>query len=375
MDLLTNNENIKLKIFEFLINKFKSEFDNKTNNSNYMIGTRKSIKIFIIKDIDEMNIIYNDINILFNNGNNMELTKKNILNTFILCSKIKKAEKNPSEMTNEQYYETKYNELKDIYIKCKNIITKLENAIQYFLFFGSEEDKDNEEIKLLLNEFNTKKIKDFFTEENNKKLDKYKELLNYSSKACTLKNSYCFINIYEELLYKYKDPRMKESVNNINVIDNRIILANVSTAITMFTNLKKLFEEFNNHNNDIETFSHHGVKYFYELELKNGEEALKKEIDFVINYFTDNANDENEKNIYINFDKNKFVEYIKKITKREKILIKCKDIYHIINIFLNENNYFKPKERKKKEKQTYKKEKTKKKQKLLKKISKMIGIF
>ena len=219
MDLLTNNENIKLKIFEFLINKFKSEFDNKTNNSNYMIGTRKSIKIFIIKDIDEMNIIYNDINILFNNGNNMELTKKNILNTFILCSKIKKAEKNPSEMTNEQYYETKYNELKDIYIKCKNIITKLENAIQYFLFFGSEEDKDNEEIKLLLNEFNTKKIKDFFTEENNKKLDKYKELLNYSSKACTLKNSYCFINIYEELLYKYKDPRMKESVNNINVID------------------------------------------------------------------------------------------------------------------------------------------------------------
>ena len=183
MDLLTNNENIKLKIFEFLINKFKSEFDNKTNNSNYMIGTRKSIKIFIIKDIDEMNIIYNDINILFNNGNNMELTKKNIINTFILCSKIKKAEKNPSEMTNEQYYETKYNELKDIYIKCKNIITKLENAIQYFLFFGSEEDKDNEEIKLLLNEFNTKKIKDFFTEENNKKLDKYKDLLNYSSKA------------------------------------------------------------------------------------------------------------------------------------------------------------------------------------------------
>ena len=353
MDLLTNNENIKLKIFEFLINKFKSEFDNKTNNSNYMIGTRKSIKIFIIKDIDEMNIIYNDINILFNNGNNMELTKKNIINTFILCSKIKKAEKNPSEMTNEQYYETKYNELKDIYIKCKNIITKLENAIQYFLFFGSEEDKENEEIKLLLNEFNTKKIKDFFTEENNKKLDKYKELLNYSSKACTLKNSYCFINIYEELLYKYKDPRMKESVNNINVIDKRIILANVSTAITMFTNLKKLFEEFNNHNNDIETFTHYGVKYFYELELKNGENALKKEIDFVINYFTDNANDENEKNIYINFDKNKFVEYIKKITKREKILIKCKDIYHIINIFLNENNYFKPKERKKPEKQAY----------------------
>ena len=151
---------------------------------------------------------------------------------------------------------------------------------------------------------------------------------------------------------------MKESVNNINVIDKRIILANVSTAITMFTNLKKLFEEFNNHNNDIETFSHHGVKYFYELELKNGEEALKKEIDFVINYFTDNANDENEKNIYINFDKNKFVEYIKKITKREKILIKCKDIYHIINIFLNENNYFKPKERKKKEKQAYQKAET-----------------
>ena len=48
MDLLTNNENIKLKIFEFLINKFKSEFDNKTNNSNYMIGTRKSIKYLLL---------------------------------------------------------------------------------------------------------------------------------------------------------------------------------------------------------------------------------------------------------------------------------------------------------------------------------------
>ena len=313
IDLLSNTENIKLKIFEFLINKFKSEFDNKTNNSNYMINTRKTIKIFIIKDIDEMNIIYSDINIMFNSGINMELNKKNIINTFILCSKIKKTEKKQSEINSEQYYESKYNELKEMYIKCKEIINKLEDAIQYFLFFGSEDEKSTEEIKALLNEFNSKKIKDFFTEENKLKLAKYNDLFNLSGKACTLKNSSCFMNIYEELLHKYKDPRMKESVNNLNVVDKNLILANVSTAISIFTTLKKLFEEFNNHNNDLETFTHHGVRYFYELELKNGEGDLKKEIDFVINYFTNNANDEHEKNIYANFDKNKFVEYIKKI--------------------------------------------------------------
>ena len=343
MDLLTNNEKIKLKIFEFLINKFKSEFDNKTNNSNYMIGTRKSIKYFIIKDIDEMNIIYSDINIMFNNGINMELSKQNIIDIFILCSKIKKAEKN---LNSEQYYESKYNELKEIYIKCKEIITKLENALQYFLFFGCEDEKTNEEIKNLLNEFNTKKIKDFFSDENQKKLDKYNNVFNLSDKACILKNSYCFTNIYEELLNKSKDPRMKENLNIINENDKSIISANVSTAVSTFIKLKNMFEEFNNHNNDIETFTHYGVKYFYELELKNGENALKKEIDFVTNYFINNAKDENEINIYKNFDKNKFVEYIKKVTKREKILIKCKDINHIINIFLNEKNFVKSKEHK-----------------------------
>ena len=54
----------------------------------------------------------------------------------------------------------------------KNIINKLENAIQYFTFFGCENEKIRNEIKELLNEFNSKKIKDFFSQENKAKIDK-----------------------------------------------------------------------------------------------------------------------------------------------------------------------------------------------------------
>ena len=344
-DLLTFSENIKLKIFEFLINKFKSVFNDKSNNSNYMIGTRKAVKHFIIKEIDEMNIIFNDINLLFNNGINMELNEKNIINKLILCAKIKKNEKNQNEINNEQYYETKFKELKEVYNKCKIIINRLENAIQYFTFFGCENEKNKTEMKELLNEFNSKKIKDFFSQENKAKIDKYNYIFNLSDKACVLKNSYSFMNIYEELTKKSKDTNTNENFNNFK---KDSIGLNVQSAISYIDKIKKMFEEFNKHQNNIDSFIHFGVKYFYELELKSGESALKKEIDFILNYFLNNTNDENEINIYKSFDKNKFVEYIKKVTMREKIMIKCKDIKHLINIFLNPKNYIHPKKEKKK---------------------------
>ena len=160
-----------------------------------------------------------------------------------------------------------------------------------------------------------------------------------------LKNSYSFMNIYEELTKKSKDTNTNENFNNFR---KDSIELNIQTAISYIDKIKKMFEEFNKHQNDIDSFIHFGVKYFYELELKSGESALKKEIDFILNYFINDTNDENEINIYKSFDKNKFVEYIKKVTMREKIMIKCKDIKHLINIFLNPKNYIHPKKEKKK---------------------------
>ena len=344
-DLLTENNidnNIKFKIFEFLINKYKIEFDNKNNDSNYMIKTRKSIKYFIIKEIEEKNISYNDINIMFNNGINLELIEKNIINKLILCSKIKKTE---AQKDIYKYYESLYNELKNNFLKCKNLMTQLENSIQYFLFFDSDNETETEEIKQLLNEFKSKKIKDFFNEENTTKLNKFNTLIKFADKACLLKNSHCFMSIYEDLLKKMRDPNIKE---NYGKIDKQDVYINIKSSIENFNKLKNMIEEFNKHKSDIETFSHYGVKYFYEIGIKKGENALKKEIDFVINYFINNIENNDDIEICKNFDKNKFVEYIKKITKREKILIKCKSMKHIINIFLNPQIYIHSNKEKKK---------------------------
>ena len=337
-DLISNINDIKMKIFEFLINNYKIEFDNKNNNSNYMIGTRKTLKHFIIKEIDEMNITYNDINIMFNNGINLELNEKNIINKFILFSKIKKKEKYLEGNNKEKFYETKYKELKELFFKCKEIINKLENTLQYYLFFESENKKNIEEVKNLLNEFNSTKIKDFFSEDNKLKLNEYEKIFNLSDKTNILKNSYCFISIYKELLNKNKVQNNQDQKDIINIIEE---------SISNFNELKNLFEEFNKNENNIESFSHFGVKYFYELELKKGEKDLKKEIEFIINYFINNTKDEKDRNLFKNFVTKNFVEYIRQITKREKILIKCKAIKHIINIFLEPNNYNNNKTKKK----------------------------
>ena len=336
MDLLSGSNNIKFKIFEFLITKFKPEFDNKKNNSNYMVGTRKTIKYFIIKSIDEMNITYNDINILFNNGINMELNQKNIIDKFILCSKIKKSEKKVID-NNEQNYETKYNKLKELYISCKEIINKLENSLQYFLFFGCEKENDIDEVKELINSLNSEKIKDFFSEENKVKLAKYHNIIILSDKACLLKNSFCFMSLYNHLINKVKDPNLKENFGI--TFTKKSIPINVETSIAIFARFKDMFEEFNQKQSDLDDFAHFGIKYFSELELKQGETALKKEIDFVINYFISNTKEEKDIQILKNIDKNKFIDFIKKVTKQEKFLIKLKDIKHIINIFLNPKSY------------------------------------
>ena len=326
IDLLLNTNDIKFKILEFLINKYKSEFDNKNNNSNYMIRTRKTVKYFIVKDIEEMNITYNDANIFFNKGINMELNKKSNVNKLVLFSKIKKNQKKIEEKNNEEFYESKYKQLKENYLKCKNVINKLENSIQYFLFFDNENKIEVEEIKKLLNEFNSKKIIDFFSEENKSKLDKYNQIFNLSEKTFILKNSYCFMSIYEEIINNIKDQ------NNQKIND---ITKNIESSISNFNELKNLFEIFNENQNDIDNFSHPNIKYFYELELKKGENSLKTEIEFIINYFINNNKEEKELNIFKNFDKIKFIEYIKQITKREKVLIKCKGIKYIINTFMD----------------------------------------
>ena len=124
-DLLSDNSGIKFDIYCFLINKFKEEFDDKTNNIDYLVETRKKIKNFIIKDIEQKGIIYSDANILFNSGVNMENEKGKIINKFILCSKIKKNEITDDGQNNNQIYEAIYMDLKNAYLNCKIVIYNL----------------------------------------------------------------------------------------------------------------------------------------------------------------------------------------------------------------------------------------------------------
>ena len=145
------------------------------------------------------------------------------------------------------------------------------------------------------------------------------------------------MSLYNHLINKVKDPNLKENFGI--TFTKKSIPINVETSIAIFARFKDMFEEFNQKQSDLDDFAHFGVKYFSELELKQGENALKKEIDFVINYFISNTKEEKDIQILKNIDKNKFIDFIKKVTKQEKFLIKLKDIKHIINIFLNPKSY------------------------------------
>ena len=352
LDLLSNENVIEFEIFNFMLNRYQKEIEDKNNNNNYLSSTRKIVKNFIIKDIEQKGLLYNEANILFNDGIDVEKNKKNIINKFILCSKIKKKENdaNNKNKNEEKIYEEIYNELKDSYFKCKNIIDNLENLLQYYLFFGNENNtKDIKEAKELLSELKTTKIKDFFKGENNEKINKYKNIFHYANKACLLKNSLCFMQIYDNIIKKLSDPNVKI---NIGILDEDTEHnEKINLSIGLFNQIIDLFDKFNECNN-IESFIHPSIDYFYSIELKNSGEVLKNEIDFIINYFINNSNNEKEKKICEKFDKKKFVEFIKNLTKREKILFKCEGMMHIINIFLNPDNYiYINKEEKKLEKQ------------------------
>ena len=362
LDLVSVDNKIQFEIYNFMINKYKNEFDDKNNKSNYLSSTRKIIKNFIIKDIEQNGILYNEANILFSNGivADMENNRKNIINKFILCSKIKKKEKgeNNQELNEEKNYEEIYNGLKTLYLKCKNIIDNLETLLQYYLFFGNENNtNDIKETKDIISELRITKLKDFFKGENNEKINKYKTSFDFANKACLLKNSLFFMQIYEEVLKKLNDPNLKMNISSISDIENN---QKLNLSFGAFNKLIDLFDKFNKCNN-VGTFIHYCTGYFYNIELNHGATVLKNEIDFIINYFISNAENEEEKKICENFDKKKFIEYIKNLTKREKILFKCKGIRHIINIFLNPENYiYVNKEKEKLEKQiTLKIEKTK----------------
>ena len=356
VDLLSNKDIIKFEIFNFLINKYKPEFDDKSNNNDYLISTRKIVKNFIIKDIEQKGIIYNDANILFNNGNHMDDDKQKIINKLKICSKIKKIEDNP-ENDNLQLYESIYNDLRNSYINCKNIIDNMERLLQYYLYFGNENINANDikEIKEITNELKESKIKNFFKEENTLKINKFKNLFEYSNKACYLKNSLCFMKIYDEVIKKLNDPNIKMNIENISniKIEQKIVL-----TLGTLDKLALLIEKFNN--TDVNSFINPYTDYFYDIESEDKDgKALENEIDFLVDYFMNNAKNEEEKKIFKNFDKKRFVDFIKNLTKRENILLKCRGINHIINIFLNPENYiYVNKEEEKIEKQIVQNNKT-----------------
>ena len=334
-DLLSDNSGIKFDIYCFLINKFKEEFDDKTNNIDYLVDSRKIIKNFIIKDIEQKGIIYSDANILFNNGINMENEKEKIINRFILCSKIKKNDMPGDEQNINQFYESIYMDLKNAYLNCKVVIDNLENLIQYYLFFGDEKNNnDINVIKGIVNDFKNNKIKDFFKQENMAKINNYKNLFDQSNRACFLKGSLIFMEIYDVVEKKINDPTIQMNIKTIYQIDS---FQKVSAAMGSFDNLISLFDKFNKSN--VDSFIHSSIDFFYNIELNYGSTILKKELDFVLNYFIHNSKNENEIKICQSLDKNKFIDFVKNLSKREKILYKCRGIKHIINIFLNPDNY------------------------------------
>ena len=340
-ELLSDDNNINFEIYNFLINRYKEEFDDKRINSNYLVTTRKIIKNFIIKDIEQSSISFNEANTLFNNNIDLENRKQKIINKFVLCSKIKKINKNENIIENndqqnsEQLYETVYNDLKKLYIDCKDVVDNLERLLQFYLLFGTEKNsKEVDDIKELLNELKETKLKDFFKNENAAKIEKYKQEFEMSNTASILKNSLCFNIMIEEVNKKLNEPNLMINVGN-QLKDN----ANHKINITLgtFNRIAELFHKFNE--SSIESFVHPYISYFYNIELNQGDDALKNEIDFIVNYFSNYSKEEKHKQIIQKFDKNKFIEFIKNFAKREKILLKCKGIKHIIDIFLNPENY------------------------------------
>ena len=333
-DLLSNNNLIKYEIFKFLIDKYKPEFDDKKNNNNYLMSTRKIVKNFIIKDIEQKLILYDEASILFNNGNNLDKNKEKIINKFLLCSKIKKNENN-EENKNIELYESIYKDLLSDFLNCKNIVDNMEKLYQYYLYFGNENINANDikEIKEIINKLKNLKIKDFFKEENIVKVNKFKNLFEFSNKAIYLKNSLIFMKIYDEVIKKLNDPNIK--MNNSSEVD---INQKITIALGTFNQLSLLFKKFINCNSD--SFIHPYTEYFYNIELENkGGKTLNKEVEFLIDYFRINSKNQEEEKLFQNFDKDKFVDFIKNLTKIENILLKCKGINHIINIFLNPENY------------------------------------
>ena len=340
-ELLSDDNNINFEIYNFLINKYKTEFDDKRINSNYLVSTRKIIKNFIIKDIEQSCISFIEANTLFNNNIDLENRKHKIINKFVLCSKIKKINKNENEIENngqqstEQLYESVYNDLTKLYIDCKNVVDNLERLLQFYLFFGNEKSsKEIEDIKEITNELKETKLKDFFKNENTAKFEKYKQEFEISNVASILKNSLCFNIMIEEVAKKLNDPNLMLSIGN-QLKDNANYKMNI--VLGSFNRITELFYKFNESSTD--SFVHPYILYFYNIELNQGDTALKKEVDFIINYFSNYSKEEKHKQIINKFDKNKFLEFIKNYTKREKILLKCEGIKHIIDIFLSPENY------------------------------------
>ena len=117
---------------------------------------------------------------------------------------------------------------------------------------------------------------------------------------------------------KLNDPNIK--VNLGNLLENEYINQKIDLTLSTFNKLTSLFELFNNSN--LETFMNPLIYYFYNIELNKGGDILKKEIDFIINFFVNNSKNEKDIEICKNLNKDKFVEFVKNLTKKETLLLK-----------------------------------------------------
>ena len=121
------------------------------------------------------------------------------------------------------------------------------------------------------------------------KIDSYKGLFDQSNRACLLKGSLIFMDIYNVVEKKINDPTIQMNIKTIFQIDS---FQKVNAAVGSFDNLISLFDKFNKSN--IDSFIHSSIDFFYNIGLNYGVTILKKELDFVLNYFIQNSKNESE---------------------------------------------------------------------------------
>ena len=283
-------ENKNIKVFKGLLEKSEISNEEYREINEYVINSFDIIDQ-LVKELDKNNLLYKDINIFFENNNENE--KKEFEKRILLIY-----------YDSEEKAKNKADEIKSKIEIINNALSNLKLIGDYLKYFFENSEKENiEKIESIISGI-------------------YDGPLNYYESNCSEE--------YSKLKNKYKDIAEKRTKMQKSIFFSALYNANkekknltenewIENTENQFNNLKRMFssEGIKSIDNEILIICLNAIKN------KNSNE-IAKEIDELVEIFE----------ITFSYNKNKIVEKIRLLSKRDEIY----EVLYSVYVFINYTN-------------------------------------